>query len=43
MAKVKENFNGRKEKAISHIKRTPIRLSADFSAETAGQKWYGIF
>ena len=34
MAKVKENSKGSKRKMKSHIQERPIRLSADFSAET---------
>ena len=42
--KDKENIKRRKMKQVMY-KGTPIRLSADFSAETlhAGREWHNIF
>lgn len=38
MTKDMENIKGNEEKAIVMYKETPIRIYADFSAETAGQE-----
>ena len=45
MAKVKENFKGEREKQSISYKESPIRLSANFSAETlqAKREWHDIF
>ena len=45
IAKVKENFKGERKKQSISYKESPIRLSADFSAETlqAKREWHDIF
>ena len=45
MAKVKENYKGNKRKAKRHIQGNPLKLLADFSAETlqARREWHYIF
>ena len=45
MAKVKENFKGKRKKQSISYKESPIRLSANFSAETLQAKrvWHDIF
>ena len=45
MAKIKEISKGSKRKIKSHMRGNPIRLLADFSAETlqARRKWHDIY